>query len=193
MSINIRSATIEDVDAIANVFVASVRIGSANYTNEQIETIITHFYEQSDLLEIEISVGTVFVAEAETIVGFASLSECGRAISNLFVHPDYVRQGIGTLLLSAIEKIALQKQTDRLWVMSSLMGRPFYLSRGYEYVKDSALIDGSTQIRVPCVDLVKDLHRDRNFRSRHFRSGADLSTLTVSQFLRLARRILLGS
>ena len=178
MEINIRPARTKDLDAIANIFTTSVRtLGSADYTNEQIEAIIACFYEQSYLLEIEISVGTVFVAEAESIVGFASFNEGGKAINDLFVHPDYVRQGIGTLLLSTIERVALARQVSRIWVMSSLTGRPFYKSRGYEYVRDSVLIDASTKIRVPCVDLVKVLHGDRQDKSDR------LSELGCSKFL----------
>ena len=194
MEINIRPAISKDLDAIANIFTTSVRtLCSADYTNEQIEAIITSFYEQLYLLEIEISVGTVFVAEAESIVGFASFNEGGKAINDLFVHPDYVRQRIGTLLLSTIERAALARQVSRLWVMSSLTGRPFYESRGYKYVRDSVLIDSKIKITVPCVDLVKVLSRNSNFKGDNRENYGDLSTLTVPQFIKLGIKTLLVS
>ena len=194
MNINIRPATVEDVDAIANIFVACVRtLGSADYTNEQIETIINLRNAELYLAEIETKNIIIFVAEAEAeIVGFGSIAE-GRAIGDLFVLPDYTRQGIGTLLLEALEQIALQKGVSKLWVMASLTAQPFYLSRGYEYIKDSALIDAETQIRVPCVDLTKVLSRNSNFKGDNLGDYGDLSTLTVPQFVRLGIKILLGS
>ena len=77
--------------------------------------------------------------------------------------------------------------------MASLTAQPFYLSRGYEYIKDSALIDAETQIRVPCVDLTKVLSRNSNFKGDNLGDYGDLSTLTVPQFVRLGIKILLGS
>ena len=195
MNINIRPATVEDVDAIANIFVTSIRtLSSADYTNEQIETIVNLQNVESYLEEIKTKNIIIFVAETEAeIVGFGSISKNGRAISDLFVLPDYTRQGVGTLLLETLEQIALQKGVSKLWVMASLTAQPFYLSRGFRYEKDSALIDSETGIKIPCVDLIKILSRNSNFKGDNLGDYGDLSTLTVPQFVRLGMKILLGS
>ena len=195
MNINIRPATTEDVDAIANLYVTSVRtLGSADYTNEQIEVIIKLNNAESYLQDIKTNKIIIFVAEAEAkIVGFGSISENGRGIGDLFVLPDYTRQGIATLLLETLEQIALQKGVSKLWVMASLTAKPFYLSRGFRYEKDSALIDSETETKVPCVDMTKILSRERNFPGDNLGDYGDLSTLTVPQFIRLGIKILLGS
>ena len=195
MNINIRPATVQDSNAIANILTTSVRnLGRLDYSNEQIEIIIGLHNAESYLKEIETGKIIVFVAEAETkIVGFGSISPDGRAIGDLYVLPNYTRQGIGTLLLKTLERVALQKGVSKLWVMASLTARSFYSSWGFQFEKDAALIDSETGIRVPCVDMTKVLSRNRDFQGKNPGDYGDLSTLTVSQFLRLSVKILLGS
>ena len=175
--------------------ITSVRtLGRLDYSNEQIEIIINLHNAESYLEEIETGKIIVFVAEAESkIVGFGSISPDGRAIGNLYILPNYTRQGIGTLLLKTLEQVALQKGVSKLWVMASLTGRSFYSSCGFQSAKDAALIDSETGIRVPCVDMTKVLSRNRDFQSKNLGDYDDLPTLTVSQFLRLGVKILLGN
>ena len=195
MEINIRQATVTDAEAIANILITSVRtLGSADYTAEQIEIIINLHNAESYSEEIETENVMILVAETETkIIGFGSIAENGRTIGDLYVLPNYTRQGIGTLLLLALEKIALQKGVSKLWVMASLTARSFYSSCGFQYEKDSALIDSETEIKIPCVDMTKVLSRNSDFKGKNLGDYGDLSTLTVPQFLRLGVKILLGS
>ena len=156
MNISIRRATSEDVEEMANIFVTCVKtLNIKDYTDEQIEIMVTFCDAQSYLEEIKAR--SIFVAEAKSIVGFASIAESEGHIDDLFVHPNYTRQGIGTLLLETLERIALAKQRSQLSVMASLTARPFYLSRGFKYVKDSQIFDVATGIEIPGVDMVKIL------------------------------------
>lgn len=194
MNISIRPAAVEDVNEIANIVSASATsLLSEDYTSEQIEMIVEHFNADFYLEALSTNSREIFVAIAETIVGFGSIAEDGRAIADLFVLPDYTRQGIGTLLLETLEQIALQKQAPRLWVMASLTAQPFYASGGFKYEKDSALIDAETGIKMPCVDMIKILARRKNFQGDNPAYYGNLSTLTVSQFIRLTAKLLLGS
>ena len=157
MDIFIRPATSEDVEEMANIFVTCVKtLNIKDYTDEQIEIMVTFCDAQSYLEEIKTG-GSIFVAEAKSIIGFASLAKSRGHIDDLFVDPDYTRQGIGTLLLETLEQVALQKQRSQLSVMASLTARPFYLSRGFEYVENSKILDVATGIEIPGVDMIKIL------------------------------------
>ena len=157
MDISIRPATSKDVEEMANIFVTCVKtLNIKDYTSEQIEIMVTFCNAQSYLEEIEAG-GSIFVAEAKSIVGFASLAENRGHIDDLFVHPDYTRQGIGTLLLETLSRVALTKQRAQLSVTASLTARPFYLSRGFKYVKNSIIPDVATGIEIPVIDMVKIL------------------------------------
>lgn len=195
MNIDIRPATVVDALAIANIFTTSITtLGSADYTEEQIAAIVKIHNAESYLEEIEDNSVIILVAEAGTeVVGFGSVEKNGRTIGDLFVLPDHTRQGIGTLLLNALEAIALKKRVSKLRVMASLTARPFYLSRGFQYAKDSALIDAETGIKVPCVDMTKVISHKSNFKEKNLEDYEDLSTFTVPLVLNSGVKILLGS
>jgi N-acetylglutamate synthase-like GNAT family acetyltransferase len=52
-------------------------------------------------------------------------------IRAFFVHPDWVRRGIGSIILEACEAAALSEGFQRLEMGATLTGIPFYRARGY--------------------------------------------------------------
>jgi putative acetyltransferase len=63
-------------------------------------------------------------------VGFASLKGPDH-IEMLYVHPAVARQGVGTLLVEALEKLAVARGTERLTVDASDSASGFFDKRGY--------------------------------------------------------------
>lgn len=63
-------------------------------------------------------------------VGFASL-EGKDKIDMLYVHPAATGQGVGAMLVDALEKLAGARGTDRLTVDASDSARGFFEKRGY--------------------------------------------------------------
>src|SRR5260370_29747038 len=53
-------------------------------------------------------------------------------IRAFFVHPDWARRGIGTMILEACESAAGSAGFTQLEMGATLTGVPFYLPRGYE-------------------------------------------------------------
>ena len=56
-------------------------------------------------------------------------------LHSLFVHKDYQRGGVGSLLLSAVEKRAREYGVSEITSEVSLTARPFFEKRGYEVIK----------------------------------------------------------
>jgi GNAT superfamily N-acetyltransferase len=52
-------------------------------------------------------------------------------IRAFFVHPDWVRRGIGSIILDACEEAAISQGFRRLEMGATLTGVPFYRVRGY--------------------------------------------------------------
>ena len=52
-------------------------------------------------------------------------------IRAFFVHPDWVRRGIGTLLLDVCEQAAIAEGFRRFEMGATLSGVPLYRARGY--------------------------------------------------------------
>ncbi len=65
-----------------------------------------------------------------SLVGFASLAGKGK-IDMLYVHPAAAGQGVGGMLIDAIEKLAGARGTARLVVDASDSARRFFEKRGY--------------------------------------------------------------
>lgn len=154
MTFNLRQAVFEDVPALRPLIDASVRVLQArDYEPNQIEGALQSVYGVDSQL---IGDGTYFVVEAgadATIVGCGGWSKrktlfggdrwTGREDSFLdpkhdaakirafFVHPDWVRRGIGTMILDACERAALSAGFTRFEMGATLTGVALYRARGY--------------------------------------------------------------
>jgi len=154
--IQIRKAAASDVPALAALIELSVRgLQSEDYSPAQIELALKHVYGVDTQL---IADGTYFAAEAILRDG-AVLAGCGgwskrktlyggdawnrrdddlldpardaAKIRAFFVHPDWARRGIGTLILQACEAAVKAAGFARCEMGATLTGVPFYRAKGY--------------------------------------------------------------
>lgn len=146
MKLFLRSAEPEELPDIIQVQNLSLRIlASPNLTAATTEALIAHQQTQREQLDELILV----VSCNGQIVGFISLLIAASQISGLFVHPDFVRQGIGTELLTAAEEIMLAKSRRSLYVLSSEYAKDFYKKRGFRLIRRSYLsLNRHDKIRV---------------------------------------------
>jgi N-acetylglutamate synthase-like GNAT family acetyltransferase len=163
MTFSLRKATEHDVPVLRELIDASVRgLQSADYSPTQIESALATVYGVDSQL---IADGTYFVVESDEaenkIVACGGWSRrktlyggdrwTGREDSLLdpekdaakirafFVHPAWVRRGIGTILLDACEQAALAAGFRRLEMGATLSGVPLYAARGYVALEDLAV------------------------------------------------------
>jgi GNAT superfamily N-acetyltransferase len=152
MNFTLRLASADDIPALRVLIDASVRgLQAADYTPAQIEGALQTVYGVDSQL---IADGTYFVVEAESvIVGCGGWSKhktlfggdrwAGREDSLLspehdaakirafFVHPNWVRRGIGSMILEACEKAAATAGFTRFEMGATLTGVSLYRARGY--------------------------------------------------------------
>jgi putative acetyltransferase len=74
-------------------------------------------------------------------VGFASLA-AGDKIDMLYVHPAAVRQGVGAMLVDALEKLAGGRGAAKLVVDASDSARGFFEKRGYIAQQRNSVLAG---------------------------------------------------
>jgi GNAT superfamily N-acetyltransferase len=163
MNLSVRKAVAEDVPRLRELIEASVRVLQAgDYSPAQIDGALKSVYGvDSQLIED----GTYFVAEdtsagRKVIVGCGGWSKrktlyggdqyTGREDSLLdpaqdaakirafFVHPDWARHGIGTLILEACESAAVAAGFRRLEMGATLTGVAFYRAKGYIEVENQS-------------------------------------------------------
>jgi len=152
---SLRKAMPADVPALETLIEASVRgLQAQDYSPSQIESALTSVYGVDSQL---IADGTYFVVQANSAGG--AIVACGgwskrktlyggdvwkaredsllnpqtdaAKIRAFFVHPDWVRRGIGTLLLDACEQAAMAEGFRRFEMGATLSGVPLYRARGY--------------------------------------------------------------
>jgi GNAT superfamily N-acetyltransferase len=152
MNLTLRQAVPADIPALCVLIDASVRgLQAADYTPAQIEGALQTVYGVDSQL---IADGTYFVVEADSvIVGCGGWSKrktlfggdrwTGREdlllnseqdaakIRAFFVHPDWVRRGIGSMILEGCEKAASAAGFTRFEMGATLTGVPLYRARGY--------------------------------------------------------------
>ena len=151
-----RVATLEDLPAIRELIPVSVRGLSRDlYTTEQIESALVHVFGPDTQLIMD---GTYFVVEkAEKLIGCGGWSrraaifggdQMKGAVDPLleptrdaarvrafFVHPEWARRGIGTLLLKASAEGAERGGFSTLELVGTLPGERLYRQHGFELVE----------------------------------------------------------
>jgi GNAT superfamily N-acetyltransferase len=154
MNFSLRHAVPADIPALRVLIEAAVRgLQAADYTPNQIEGALQSVYGVDSQLIVD---GTYFVVEAgdnpaivgcggwskrKTLFGGDSWTDRQDAfldprndaakIRAFFVHPDWVRRGIGTRILDACESAAVAAGFSRFEMGATLTGVPLYRARGY--------------------------------------------------------------
>jgi len=185
---SLRKAEPADTPTLRVLIEASVRgLQAGDYSPSQIESALASVYGVDSQL---IADGTYFVVEATRPGG--QIVACGgwskrktlyggdvwkaredalldpakdaAKIRAFFVHPDWVRRGIGTILLDACEQAAFAAGFRRLEMGATLSGVPLYRARGYVAVKDMSvpLANGES---LPIVHMEKQLPADLHLRA----------------------------
>jgi putative acetyltransferase len=85
---------------------------------------------------------TLVATLAGSLVGFAALAS-GNRIEMLYVHPAATGQGVGAMLIDALEKLAGSRGAASLAVDASDSARGFFEKRGYTaQQRNSVLVGG---------------------------------------------------
>lgn len=175
--ISLRLAVMADIPRISDVMRASIEELQAGYLSpDQIIASAKGMGLDTQLIED----GTYFCAVAqidgaEQIVGCGGWSfratlyggnhSGGRDLRRLdpknerariramYTHPNFVRRGIGRLILQASEDAAREAGFRALEMAATLAGEPFYLRCGYTVKR--RWLDSNSDLAVPLLTMVK--------------------------------------
>lgn len=154
MTIQIRLAESQDLDRIIELQTYSIKtLISGEYNCEQVEALA------KDQQQYRGSNETIFLAECNgQLVGFASLLwiDLHPIIGSVYIHPKFVRKGIGRQLVATIENMAIAKNYKILKVTASLTAVPFYQAQGYKIIRKTGFWT-YTGVWIPCIKLEKQL------------------------------------
>ncbi len=152
-----RLATMEDIEALQQLISVSARgLNSEHYTSEQVESILKYVYGVDTQLILD---GTYFIVQdgpafigcggwsrrntlyggdqlkADDVDNLLNPAADAARIRAFFVHPDWARKGIGSLLMRACEQAAREAGFHRMELMATLTGELLYARFGFETSK----------------------------------------------------------
>jgi putative acetyltransferase len=120
-----------DAPLLAEIFRASIEELTAEDYSEAQQQAWAAAADDEDAFAARLADRLTLIATLEgSPVGFVSL-EGPEHLDMLYVHPAVAGQGVGTMLLDALEKIAAGRGTPLLRVEASDTARDFFGRRGY--------------------------------------------------------------
>ena len=119
-----------DVPMLAAIFVAAVEeLTGDDYSEQQQEAWMAAADDEEFGRRLAADLTLIATLEGSP-VGFASLRGADH-IRMLYVHPAVARQGVATLLIDALEKLAGSRGAKSLTVDASDTAQGFFAKRGY--------------------------------------------------------------
>jgi GNAT superfamily N-acetyltransferase len=156
MRLTICPARPEDAEAICEVYRLSILDLCAEcYTVDQLVAWARAFEPLAIRMAIADGAAAFFIAVMDNrIIGFSVLYE--DMVRAVYVHPIFVRQKVGAMLLKAVEEKARSQGLKRLHLTASLNSRLFYEDQGYRVIgeADFSLND---YLSMRCYKMEKDL------------------------------------
>jgi putative acetyltransferase len=120
----------EDLPVIVQIFTAAIEeLAAEDYGEAQLAAWAAQADEGAVATRLAGQLTLVATLE-HSPVGFASLRG-NEAIDMLYVHPGAARQGVATMLVDALEKLAAARGAERLSVDASDTAAPLFEKRGY--------------------------------------------------------------
>jgi putative acetyltransferase len=121
-----------DAPLLADIFRESVaELTGDDYSEAQQEAWAAAADDERGFAAALAKATTLIATLGGAPVGFASL-EAPDHIGMLYVHPAMARQGVGTMLVDALEKLAAARGAPRLTVDASDSARTFFEVQGYQ-------------------------------------------------------------
>lgn len=132
----IRRATTEDAEAIMQIHFSAVHETAASWYPQDVLTHWSGGPNETRCQKVRDSIANeslcLIVAEDSSgILGFGSVLPKERYLQAVYVHPRAGRRGVGSAILSGLERIARDHRVGYLELNSSLNAEAFYSRHGY--------------------------------------------------------------
>lgn len=133
----LRSIQSADLEDLTQLFFETVnKVNVKDYTQEQLQawapSNIHHSHPHWQKLLSNIAV----IAEiGDDIVGFGDMTHEGY-LDRLFVHKNYQRRGIASLIVQSLEVSARNRGITSITTEASITAKPFFESKGYRIIQE---------------------------------------------------------
>lgn len=138
----VRKFRADDTPRLIALFRNTIQqVNRRDYTAEQIAAWAREDIDAEAWAEEFSTRITLVIEECRTsrILGFTDLESNGH-IDRFFVHHERQREGLGSLLLNAIELEAGAIGLDKLFLEASITAKPFFARKGFMLVNENTVV-----------------------------------------------------
>lgn len=123
-----------DLEKITMIFQNTVhKVNIKDYTQEQVDAWAPDFIDKEKWNKTLSEHYTFVAVKNDAIIGFGDIDDSGY-LDRLYVHHDYLRQGVATLICNKLESMVDSDLT--IITHTSITAKPFFEKRGYRIVKE---------------------------------------------------------
>ncbi len=162
--VEIRPATAADAIAIIDLHFAAVHETAAAFYPIEILDMWSRLPDEARYQRIRNAIAKgeelfLVAQDASGVVGFGSIVPSVQELRAVYVDPKVGRTGIGSRILTSLERVAIDRGVSHLQMDASVNAEAFYLRAGYEIVERGVhrLGDG---FEMACVKMKKRLSGD---------------------------------
>lgn len=135
MNIIIRKAKIEDLPELQKLFSETIIKTCQNEYSLNQRKVWSNAVKKTEKWEKSLKEEFFIVAESEKIiVGFSSLKNKNH-LNLMYIHKDYTRKGIASLLYEHIKAKSIECKVEKLSANVSKTAKPFFEKLGFKTVK----------------------------------------------------------
>lgn len=134
----VRDIVVSDLVEIRALFYNTVhQVNLRDYTQDQLDAWAPAESIQAPYFSNLLDEGrkSIVACDDNRIVGFGDITFEGY-LDRLFVHHEYQRKGVSTLLVSELEKFAKAHQISIITTEVSITAKPFFIHVGYEVMQE---------------------------------------------------------
>jgi putative acetyltransferase len=144
--ITLRHANIDDLPEMQALYVETIKSTCKKEYNQEQIFVWTSSVENKARWKEALTHQYFLIAEVENnIVGFGSL-ENGDYLDFMYVHKDYLRQGIADKLYQALENESQRLECTIMTSDVSKTARPFFEQKGFKVLKENINIIRGVEI-----------------------------------------------
>jgi len=134
---SIQNVIATDLNIILKLFQDTIQsICIKDYTKAQIAVWISSVEDEERWREAIEEQFFIVAEQSDKIIGFASLKD-DNYIDFLYVHKDYQRKGIASLLFKTLQEEAKRQKQNTLWSHVSKTARPFFEGKEFEVIQEN--------------------------------------------------------
>lgn len=145
MEFIIEKASIKNLDEILSLFKTTIeKTCSKDYNESQIHAWTSSINNPKKWIQRINNQYFIIVKEANKIVGFGSIEE--DYLDLLFVHPDYLRKGIASLILKKLTSEIRKKGITTLRTFASKTAVGFFKSKHFKIIRENKIMINDVEI-----------------------------------------------